>query len=94
MKISSKWLKQYIDYDINPSNIDGIVKKLAILGFETECVEHIQRNYDKYVAGKVTECAKHPNADKLTLCKVDTGSEILPIVCGAPNVRAGQKLTS
>jgi phenylalanyl-tRNA synthetase beta chain len=42
------------------------------------------------LSGKVLECAKHPNADKLTLCKVDTGSEILPIVCGAPNVKPGQ----
>lgn len=90
MKISSKWLKQYIDYDINPSNIDEIVHRLAILGFESENVEHISRNYDKFVAGKVLECTKHPNADKLTLCKVDTGTEILPIVCGAPNVRPGQ----
>jgi phenylalanyl-tRNA synthetase beta chain len=90
MKISSNWLKKYIDHDINESNIDGIVKKLAILGFETETVEHIKREYDKFVVGKILECSKHPNADKLTLCKVDTGSEILPIVCGAPNVRPGQ----
>ncbi|HAQ61698.1 TPA: phenylalanine--tRNA ligase subunit beta [Candidatus Delongbacteria bacterium] len=90
MKISSKWLKQYIDHDINSSNIYSIVHRLAILGFESESVEHITRNYDKFVVGKVLECSKHPNADKLTLCKVDTGSEILPIVCGAPNVSPGQ----
>lgn len=90
MKISSKWLKQYIDYGINSSNIDEIVHRLAILGFESESVEHVTRNYDKFVVGKVLECAKHPNADKLTLCKVDTGTEILPIVCGAPNVLPGQ----
>jgi phenylalanyl-tRNA synthetase beta chain len=90
MKISSKWLKQYIDHDLDASNIDGIVHRLAILGFESESVEHISRNYDKFVVGKVLECSKHPNADKLTLCKVDTGSVILPIVCGAPNVMPGQ----
>jgi hypothetical protein len=49
MKISSKWLKQYIDYDINGSNIDSTVHKLAILGFEAENVEHITRSYDRFV---------------------------------------------
>jgi phenylalanyl-tRNA synthetase beta chain len=90
MKISAKWLRQYVDHDINSSNIGELVKKLAILGFETESVEIIKREYTNFVVGKVLECEKHPNADKLTLCKVDVGTEILPIVCGAPNVKTGQ----
>jgi phenylalanyl-tRNA synthetase beta chain len=90
MKISAKWLRQYADYDINSSNIDELVKKLAILGFETESVEIIKRDYTNFAVGKVLECEKHPNADKLTLCKVNIGSEAVSIVCGAPNVRPGQ----
>lgn len=90
MNISAKWLKDYVDFEINANNIDDIVHRLAILGFECESVEHIKRDYENFCVGKVLECVKHPNADKLSLCKVDVGTEVLPIVCGAPNVAAGQ----
>ncbi len=90
MKISAGWLKKYTDFEINSENIDEIVHKLAILGFECESVEHIKNSFDNFCVGKVTECIKHPNADKLSLCKVDIGAETLSIVCGAPNVAAGQ----
>ncbi len=90
MNISAKWLKDYVDFEINEKNVDDVVHRLAILGFECESVEHIKRDYDKFCVGKVLECERHPNADKLSLCKVDVGTEVLPIVCGAPNVAAGQ----
>ena len=90
MKISANWLKQYTGFEINTDNVSDIVHKLAILGFETESVEHIKNDYENFSVGKVIECVKHPNADKLSLCKVDVGTEILPIVCGAPNVAEGQ----
>ncbi|MFO7809752.1 MAG: phenylalanine--tRNA ligase subunit beta, partial [Candidatus Delongbacteria bacterium] len=90
MKISAGWLKKYTDFEITSANIDDIIHKLAILGFECENVEHIKNDYENFAAGKVLECSKHPNADKLSLCKVDVGSEVLPIVCGAPNVAQGQ----
>ena len=92
MKISANWLKDYIDFDINAENANDIAHKLAILGFEPESVEHISNNYEKFVVGKVTECIKHPDADRLTVCKVDVGNEELQIVCGAPNVREGQSV--
>jgi phenylalanyl-tRNA synthetase beta chain len=90
MKISANWLKQYTDFEINSDNVSDIVHRLAILGFETESVEHIKNDYENFSVGKVIECLKHPNADKLSLCKVDVGTEVLPIVCGAPNVAEGQ----
>ncbi len=90
MKISAKWIKDYVDLEINESNVDDIVHRLAILGFECENVEHIKRDYENFAVGKVLECIKHPNADKLSLCRVDVGTSVLPIVCGAPNVDAGQ----
>ncbi|MBN2857525.1 MAG: phenylalanine--tRNA ligase subunit beta [Candidatus Delongbacteria bacterium] len=90
MKISAKWLKEYTDFEINSENVGETAHKLAILGFETESIEHIKNDYANFAVGKVIECLKHPNADKLSLCKVDVGTEVLPIVCGAPNVAAGQ----
>ncbi|MCK5759999.1 MAG: phenylalanine--tRNA ligase subunit beta [Candidatus Delongbacteria bacterium] len=92
MKISANWLKDYIDFDINTKNANEIAHRLAILGFEPESIEHISNNFDNFVVGKVTECIKHPDADRLTVCKVDVGNEELQIVCGAPNVKEGQSV--
>ncbi|MBN2789339.1 MAG: phenylalanine--tRNA ligase subunit beta [Candidatus Delongbacteria bacterium] len=90
MKISAKWLKDYIDFDIDASNANEIAHRLAILGFESEAVEYVNKNYENFVVGKVLECSKHPDADRLTVCKVNVGDEDLQIVCGAPNVKEGQ----
>jgi len=88
MKISLNWLRNYIDISLP---IDDLVKGLIDLGIEVEGVEDQQKRLDKFVIGKVIERSKHPNADKLSVCKVDAGTgEILNIVCGAPNVDAGQ----
>lgn len=90
MKISANWLKDYIDFKIDVSNANDIAHKLAILGFEPESVEHINKDYQNFVVGKVISCEKHPDADRLSVCKVNVGNEELQIVCGAPNVKAGQ----
>ncbi|MDA3885840.1 MAG: phenylalanine--tRNA ligase subunit beta, partial [Candidatus Delongbacteria bacterium] len=90
MKISANWLKDYVGHNIDNSNANEVAHKLAILGFESESVEHISNNFENFVVGKVTECEKHPDADRLTVCKVDVGTDELQIVCGAPNVAAGQ----
>jgi len=88
MKISLNWLRNYIDISLP---VDDLVKGLTDLGIEVESVEDQQKKLDKFVIGKVLERKKHPNADKLSVCKVDAGTgEILNIVCGAPNVDAGQ----
>ncbi|NOS85344.1 MAG: phenylalanine--tRNA ligase subunit beta [Ignavibacteria bacterium] len=88
MKISLNWLRNYIDISLS---VDELVKGLTDLGIEVESVENQQEKLNKFVIGKVIERSKHPNADKLSVCKVDAGTgEILNIVCGAPNVDAGQ----
>ena len=88
MKISLNWLRNYIDISLS---VNDLVKGLTDLGIEVESVEDQQKKLDKFVIGKVLERSKHPNADKLSVCKVDAGTgEILNIVCGAPNVDAGQ----
>src|SRR4030095_9185173 len=88
MKISTNWLKEYINISLDTNKL---VEALTYLGIEVEEIEDQAKRLDKFVLGKVLERKKHPNADKLSLCKVDVGTgEILNIVCGAPNVDSGQ----
>jgi phenylalanyl-tRNA synthetase beta chain len=88
MRISLKWLNDYIEVNIP---VDELVKGLINLGFDIESVENQGEKLKGFVIGKVIERKKHPNADKLSVCKVDAGTgELLNIVCGAPNVDAGQ----
>ncbi len=93
MKISYNWLKEYIDITESPEEIG---KVLTATGLEVEHVEEhesVKGGLKGLVIGHVLTCAKHPNADKLSLTTVDVGNgRVLPIVCGAPNVAAGQKV--
>jgi len=93
MKISYNWLKQYIDTDLNPEKVSEI---LTNTGLEVEGLEEVQSvkgGLEGVVIGEVLSCDKHPDADKLTVCEVNLGdSETVQIVCGAPNVAAGQKV--
>lgn len=91
MKISYNWLSQYLHTDLSVEQIGEI---LTEIGLETEKIHRlggIPGGLQGVVVGKVMECIPHPNADRLRLTQVDVGSgEWLPIVCGAPNVAAGQ----
>lgn len=93
MKISLNWLKEYYQTDMTAEEISAA---LTGCGLEVESVEHFESlpgGLRGVVIGEVKEKAKHPNADKLSLTKVDVGGpELLSIVCGAPNVEAGQKV--
>jgi phenylalanyl-tRNA synthetase beta chain len=93
MKVSLNWLKDYLDIDLNP---DETSELLTAIGLEVEGMEEIESikgGLRGLVIGHVKECGKHPDADKLSLTKVDIGAEEdLQIVCGAPNVAAGQKV--
>lgn len=93
MKISYNWLKQYIDIKESPEEIGSI---LTSTGLEVESIEYfetVKGGLQGVVIGEVITCTKHPNADKLSLTTVDVGNgKIQPIVCGAPNVAAGQKV--
>lgn len=95
MNISLNWLKDYLNVDFSELNIDDLVHRLAILGFEAESVEEISKDFEKVVVGKVVSKEKHPDADKLSVCQVkvdenETEESIVQIVCGAPNVAEGQ----
>jgi len=90
LKISLKWLNDYVDIINIP--VEEIVEKLTYAGLEIEEIIDNRKVYENIVIGFVEEKSKHPNADKLTVCKVNDGKEILNVVCGAPNVEAGQKI--
>lgn len=90
MKVSEKWLREWID---TPLALDAIADKLTMSGCEVEARDAVATAFTSIVVGHVVEREKHPDADKLSVCKVDNGrGEILQIVCGASNVRAGIKV--
>ncbi len=89
MEISYNWLKQYIDIDLTP---EETADKLTLSGLEVEGLEQIGSDFDGFVIGEVLEVKSHPNADKLQICNVDVGDDKVQIICGAPNVAAGQKV--
>ncbi len=93
MKISYNWLKQYVDVDLPAAKLEEI---LTSIGLEVDSVEKFQTvkgGLEGLVIGEVMQTVKHPNADSLTCTKVDVGTgTLLSIVCGAPNVAAGQKV--
>ncbi len=90
MKISYNWLKDFVNFDIAP---DDLAESLSMAGFEVDSVDQKGVDVDKVVVGKVIKKEKHPNADKLSVCIVDVkNSAPLTIICGAPNVAAGQRV--
>jgi phenylalanyl-tRNA synthetase beta chain len=90
VKISLNWLNDYID--LKDVSLEEIVDKLTYAGLEIEEIDDRAGKFNKIVVGFVKEAKKHPNADKLSLCTVNNGSEDLAVVCGAPNVATGQKV--
>jgi phenylalanyl-tRNA synthetase beta chain len=83
MKISNRWLKEWVDFDLSP---EELATRLTDAGLEVASVTALGGNLGKVVVGEVLKVSKHPRADKLSVCEVTTGSEKLQIVCGAPNV--------
>jgi phenylalanyl-tRNA synthetase beta chain len=91
MKISYNWLKRYTDIDLEPEELSKLLTNCGLEVESWEAFETVKGGLKGVVIGKVMECTKHPNADKLSLTKVDVGSgRLLSIVCGAPNVAEGQ----
>ncbi|WP_448564889.1 phenylalanine--tRNA ligase subunit beta [Trichothermofontia sp.] len=84
MRISLNWLRELVDVSLPP---EELAETLTMAGFEVEAIEDRRAWAAGVVVGKVVKCERHPNADKLSVCQVDIGTETLGIVCGAPNVR-------
>ncbi|KAA0683008.1 phenylalanine--tRNA ligase subunit beta [Roseomonas genomospecies 6] len=88
MKFTLSWLKDHLETD---ATLDQIVEKLTALGLEVEGVEDRSKELKPFRVAHVVSAEKHPDADKLRVLVVDTGTEKLQVVCGAPNARAGLK---
>ena len=89
MKVPLKWLKDYVDVTLSP---DELSRKLTLAGFEAEEIESTGGSWDNVVVAKITAIDPHPNADRLRMATVDTGSEQETVVCGAPNLTIGDKI--
>ncbi len=89
MKISYNWLKELINIDKSPAELE---ETLTMLGFEVEEIIDYSQKYNNFVIANVLEKVPHPNADKLNLCTVKYGENTQVVVCGAPNVAAGQNV--
>ena len=86
MKLSTNFLKDYIDVDVKQ-----LAEDMTRVGNEYDSASNLI-NATKLVIGQITECEPHPDSDHLHLCKVNIGTEVLDIVCGAPNARTGLKV--
>ncbi len=89
MKVSLHWLRQYLDFKWT---VEELTHQLTMLGLEVEGVQAISGAFDGIVVAHVISREKHPNADKLSLCRVHDGSGERQIVCGATNFQAGDKV--
>jgi phenylalanyl-tRNA synthetase beta chain len=92
MKISYNWLKDYLETDLSPEEIGNILTDTGLEVEGVEKFESIQGGLEGVFVAEVLTCDKHPNADKLKVTTVTVGSDPIQVVCGAPNVAAGQKV--
>ena len=89
MKFTLSWLKDHLD---TGASLDEISAKLTSTGLEVESVTNPAAGLEAFIVAHISEAKQHPNADRLRLCTVETGTETLQVVCGAPNARAGLKV--
>src|SRR5512136_1887897 len=89
MIVTYNWLKEFVDFDLTPEKLSDL---LTMLGLEVEGMQSQGSGMDDIVVAVVEEKLQHPNADKLSVCKVNNGRDILTIVCGAQNFKAGDKV--
>lgn len=91
MNISYNWLKEYVDFDLSPEEVSAALTSIGLETDGVEKVETIKGGLEGLVVGKVLTCTEHPNSDHLHITTVDLGDGVpVQIVCGAPNVAAGQ----
>jgi phenylalanyl-tRNA synthetase beta chain len=88
MKFTLSWLKEHLD---TGATLAELRDALTMLGLEVEGITNPAETLSGFVVGYVVEAVQHPNADRLRVCKVDTGAGVLQVVCGAPNARTGMK---
>ena len=89
MKFSFSWLKDYLETDLSADEVGDV---LTDTGLEVESLIDPRKRVGKLSVGEILKVKKHPNADKLKVCEVNSDTGILNIVCGAPNVKRGMKV--
>lgn len=89
MKFTLSWLKDHLETE---ATLDEIGARLTMLGLEVEEIVDPAKDLGGFTIAQIVEAEKHPDADRLRVCKVDTGAGIIQVVCGAPNARAGLKV--
>jgi phenylalanyl-tRNA synthetase beta chain len=87
MKLTLKWLNEYVP--LNGLTAEQIADGLTMLGLEVDAVVNMSSGLAGIKIARIAAVRKHPDADRLTLCDVDTGTEVVQVVCGAPNAREG-----
>ncbi|MCX7954078.1 MAG: phenylalanine--tRNA ligase subunit beta [Bacteroidales bacterium] len=92
MKISYKWLLEYLKVSYSPEYLANIMTNIGIEVENIENYSNYKLDFNNIVIGETIECIKHPESNKLTIAKVDIGTEKLTIVCGAPNIKERQKV--
>ena len=88
MKISETWLRRWVDPDLST---DALVERLTLAGLEVDGAERFGAGLEGVMVGEVLTVSAHPDADRLSVCRVTTGSGDVQVVCGAPNVQAGMR---
>lgn len=86
MIVTYNWLKEFVDFDYTPQEV---CDRLTMIGLEVDAFEEIGGGLDSVIVAKLESVEKHPDADKLTVCQVNNGTEIVQVVCGATNHKAG-----
>ena len=89
MKVPIKWLKDYVDIDIP---VADLANRLTMAGMEVKGIQTTGGSWENIVIGQVVAINPHPNADRLTLPTIDLGTEQVTVVCGAPNLKLGDKI--
>ncbi|WP_299261989.1 phenylalanine--tRNA ligase subunit beta [uncultured Kushneria sp.] len=90
MKVSEQWLRQWVDV---AQDVQAIADQITMAGLEVDAIELVSAPFSGVVVAQVKEAVQHPDADRLRVCQLDDGSgKLQQVVCGAPNVAAGQKV--
>ncbi|MEJ2700071.1 MAG: phenylalanine--tRNA ligase subunit beta, partial [Desulfuromonadales bacterium] len=86
MIVTYNWLREFVDFDLTPEDLSH---RLTMAGLEVDLMEKLGEGMDSVIVARLSSVDPHPDADRLTLCKVETGSEVVQVVCGAKNHKTG-----
>jgi len=89
VKVPFEWLQEFIVIDMDPHEL---ARRLTLRGLEVESIETVSPSFDSVIIGKIKNIERHPNAENLSVCIIDTGKEDLTVICGAKNIAAGDKV--